>query len=71
MPTATETWAHARKPKDGEPEKQGKNRIFYCKYYSDLPYSTFASNSFRAHLNSKYGIKVKSTPGPVQLATLN
>lgn len=70
-PTATETWPNARKPKDGEPEKQGKNRIFYCKYCSDPPYSTFASNSFRAHLNSKHGIKVESTPGPVQSATLD
>jgi len=46
MPTATKTWAYAREPRDGELEKQGKNRIFYCKYCLDPLYSTLASNSF-------------------------
>ena len=50
--SAIETWAHTREPKDGEPERQGKNLIFYCKYCSDPPYSAMSSNSFRYHLEN-------------------
>ena len=69
--SAIETWAHAREPKDGEPKHQRKNLIFYCKYCSDPPYSATASNSFQNHLKSKHGVKVESTPGPVESATLD
>lgn len=69
--SAIETWAHTREPKDGEPERRGKNLIFYCKYCSDPPYSATASNSFRYHLETIHGVKVESTPGPVQSATLD
>ena len=64
-PIATETWAHVREPKDKEPEKHRKNHIFYCKYCLDPLYSTLTSNSFQAHLNNKYRIKVKLTLGPI------
>ena len=67
--SAIETWAHTREPKDGEPECQGKNLIFYCKYCSDPPYSATASNSFRYHLETIHGVKVESTPSLVQSAT--
>jgi len=43
---AIETWAHTRELKDGEPECQGKNLVFYCKYCLDPPYNATASNSF-------------------------
>jgi len=69
--SAVETWEHARPPQAGEPEFRGKNRIFYCKYCTDLPYSAPASNNFRSHLESKHGIKVESTLGQVQLAALD
>ena len=70
--SAVKTWEHARPPQAGlEPEFRGKNRIFYCKYCTDPPYSAPASNNFRSHLKSKFGIKVKSTPGQVQLAALD
>jgi len=62
--SAVETWEHARLPQAGlEPEFRGKNRIFYCKYYTDLPYSALASNNFRSYLKSKYRIKFKLTLG--------
>lgn len=69
--SAVETWAHARPPKDGEPERQGKNRIFYCKYCTDPPYHAVASNSFRAHLKNEHEIEVQSRPSPIQSATLD
>lgn len=67
--SAIETWAHTREPKDGEPERRGKNLIFYCKYCSDPPYSATASNSFRYHLKTIHGVEVESTLGSVQSAT--
>ena len=62
---ATETQAYIHEPKDRELEKPKKNRIFYCKYCLDSPYSTLTSNSFRAYFNSKYKIKIKLTLGPI------
>jgi hypothetical protein len=67
--SAIETWAHTREPKDGEPERPGKNLIFYCKYCLDPPYSATASNSFRYHLKTIHGVEVESTLGSVQSTT--
>jgi len=68
--SAHTTWAHTRTPQDQEPEYQGKNRLFYCKYCIDESYSTPASTSFRHHLLSKHEIRVEATPGPIQTAAL-
>jgi len=44
--SAIKTWAYICEPKDKEPERRGKNLVFYCKYYSDPLYNATASNSF-------------------------
>ena len=61
--SAHTTWAHTRTLQDQEPEYQGKNRLFYCKYCIDESYSTLVSIFFRHYLLLKYGIRVKATPG--------
>ncbi|EED18402.1 conserved hypothetical protein [Talaromyces stipitatus ATCC 10500] len=66
--SAHETWSHTRTPREGEPERQGKNRLFYCKYCES--YSAQASNNFRDHLKKKHGIDIQPTP-EVQSATLD
>ena len=58
---AVKTQEHACPPQAKEPEFQGKNYIFYCKYCIDLPYSALASNNFQFYLESKHKIKIKLT----------
>ncbi|KAJ3454605.1 hypothetical protein MRS44_013205 [Fusarium solani] len=50
--TADATWQHTRKPQGSEPERAGPKQdlVFYCKYCSNPPYSTYVSTTFRNHL---------------------
>ncbi|PTD02498.1 hypothetical protein FCULG_00012869 [Fusarium culmorum] len=50
--TADATWQHTRKPQGSEPERAGpkKDLVFYCKYCSNPPYSTYVSTTFCNHL---------------------
>ena len=61
--TAESTWEHTRKPQDSEPERAGKrkNLIYYCKYCSTPPYSTYVSTTFRLHLTRVHSIEVESS----------
>ena len=60
--TAESTWEHTQKPQDSEPEcaEKRKNLIYYCKYCSTPPYSTYVSTTFRPHLTRVYSIEVES-----------
>ncbi|KAK2685302.1 hypothetical protein QWA68_015945 [Fusarium oxysporum] len=50
--TADATWQHTQKPQGSEPERAGPKQdlVFYCKYCSNPPYSTYVSTTFRNHL---------------------
>lgn len=57
--TADSTWEHTRKPEGVEPERAGprQNLVFYCKYCSDPPYSTYVSTTFRSHLLKVHSVE--------------
>src|SRR6187431_570808 len=65
---ATVTRTHCRQPGQNEPEKEGKNRLFYCKYCTN-GYRSQASNTFRNHLASVHGIIVVEEPGAIRKST--
>ncbi|KAK2685873.1 hypothetical protein QWA68_015074 [Fusarium oxysporum] len=50
--TADAMWQHTRKPQGSESERAGPKQdlVFYCKYCSNPPYSTYVSTTFRNHL---------------------
>ncbi|EKG09465.1 hypothetical protein MPH_13497, partial [Macrophomina phaseolina MS6] len=61
---ASATRAHCRQPGLNKPEKEGKNRPFYCKYCTN-GYRSQASNTFRNHFASVHGITVVEEPGAI------
>lgn len=67
---AIATREHCRQPGPNEPEKQGKNRLFYCKYCTDV-YRTQASNTFRSHLAKVHGIAVVEGLGSIHQSTVD
>ena len=58
--TTANTWTHARDPKDSEPVRCARKneKIYYCKYCIDPPYSTTVSTTFRYHLLSTHGMAI-------------
>ena len=58
--SAQSTWEHTREPQDLEPKRGGKKRdlLYYCKYCTSIPYSTYVSTTFRNHLLKTHSIDV-------------
>ena len=60
------TWAYTRTACDRE-----DSRLKFCIHCTGTsPYSTAVSTNMRIHLESKYGIIVDRTPGPIQAETV-
>ncbi|KAF1982903.1 hypothetical protein K402DRAFT_391039 [Aulographum hederae CBS 113979] len=66
--SANATRAHCRPPQPGEPEKKGKNRLFYCKYCTET-YACQASNTFRSHLAKHHNLIVEEEPRAIVKST--
>ena len=68
--SAHPTWQHSREPKDDEPKRGGRRneQIYYCKYCTSTPYSTWVSTTFRNHLSKTHSIKVVIQTHPVKKA---
>jgi len=47
---------HTRLPYNHKPERYKKNKIYYCKYCIDLPYSGKSITNLRNYLKSKHQI---------------
>lgn len=72
--TADSTWEQTRKPEGVEPERAGprQNLVFYCKYCSDPPYSTYVSTTFRSHLLKVHSVEATgSEPNFTKTARTN
>jgi hypothetical protein len=64
--SAHTTWIHTRTARDGE-----DSRLKFCIHCTGTPpYSTTVSTNMRIHLESKHGIVVDRTPGPIQAETV-
>jgi hypothetical protein len=64
--SAHTTWAHTRTARDGE-----DSRLKFCIHCTvPPPYSTSVSTNMRGHLESKHGIIIDRTPGPIQVETV-
>lgn len=61
---AASTWEHARDPRDGEPTRDGKALIFYCKYC--LEYRCKSTTSARNHLQSIHKIAIVTKKRPIK-----
>lgn len=55
---ADEVWKLARKPVFGEPTRDGKRRIWYCKYDHHPAYSCLSTNGARYHMEHVHKINV-------------
>ena len=66
--TTANTWIHARDPKGSESARCARRneKIYYCKYYVDPPYSTMVSTTFRYHLLSTHSIKLNANKHPIK-----
>ncbi len=49
-------WEHSRQPRVGEPVKDGKIKIWYCKYCTDKTYRALSTTTARNHLKSEHEI---------------
>ena len=64
--SAHTTWVHTRTADGGE-----DSSLKFCIHCTGTPpYSTTVSTNMRVHLESKHGIIVKRTPGPIQAETV-
>ena len=64
--SAHTTWVHTRTARDGE-----DSRLKFCIHCTvPPPYSTSVSTNMRGHLESKHGIIVDRTLGPIQVETV-
>lgn len=66
--TTVNTWAHARDPTGSEPARCARKdeKIYYCKYCVDPPYSTTVSTTFRYHLLNTHGNELDPHEHPVK-----
>jgi len=67
--TAASTWEHARLPQGDEPEREGRLRIFYCKYCPS--YQCKSTTAARHHLTSKHDITFEAGVGDRQIKALS
>jgi len=68
---ARTTWAHTRPARDGEAEYLGNSQIKYCIHCTELSYGTSVTTNMRHHLMSKHQIRIETTPGSIQQATID